>query len=169
MLSYHSCGNVRQVIYREWVPAGLFAKTIVTFIIILVLCVLSITIITGTAFQNPFWIILPASVTLFLLLLFWNYRGIKIQLNNKDLSVSYGFFNHKSVRLEDIVSCEPIKASFERYGGVGVRYGIDGSWAYTTSFGNAVKIIPRKGRPFAFSSNNPQKICNIINQKTSTT
>jgi hypothetical protein len=158
-----------QVIYREWVPAGLFVKAIVTFVIIVILCVLSITVITGAAFQNPFWIILPASVTLFLLLLFWNYRGIKIQLNNINLFVSYGVFNRRIVRLEDIVSCEPIKASFGRYGGVGVRYGIDGSWAYTTSFGNAVKIIPRKGRPFAFSSNNPQKICNIINKKKSAT
>jgi hypothetical protein len=158
---------MRQVIYREWVPAGLFVKTMVTFVIIVVLCVLSITIITGVAFQYPFWIIVSASVTLFLLLLFWNYRGIEIQLNNKDLLVSYGVFNQKSIRLEDIVSCEPIKASFGRYGGVGVRYGIDGSWAYTTSFGNAVKITPRRGRPFAFSSNNPQKICNIINQTKS--
>ena len=156
-----------QVIYREWVPAGLFVKAIVTFVIIVILCVLSTTVITGAAFQNPFWIILPASVTLFLLLLFWNYRGIKIQLNNINLFVSYGVFNRRIVRLEDIVSCEPIKASFGRYGGVGVRYGVDGSWAYTTSFGNAVKIIPRKGRPFAFSSKNPQKICNIIKQTKS--
>jgi uncharacterized membrane protein len=159
--------SVRQNTYSEWISAGLFVKTMVTFVIIVVLCVLSITVITGVAFQNPFWIIISASVTLFLLLLFWNYRGIKIQLNNKDLLVSYGVFNQKSIRLEDIVSCETIKASFGRYGGVGVRYGIDESWAYTTSFGNAVKMIPRKGRPFAFSSNNPQKICNILNQTRS--
>ena len=36
--------------------------------------------------------------------------------------------------------------------------------AYTTSFGDAVKIVPSKGRVFAFSSHDPQKICYIINQ-----
>ena len=150
--------------YHEWVSAGLFVKATVTLVIVVVLCVLSITIITGVAFQNPFWIIVSASVTLFLLLIFWNYRGIRIQLNTEKLVVNYGIFNQKAIRLADIVSCEPIQASFGRYGGIGVRYGVDGSWAYTTSFGNAVKLILQKGRPFAFSSNNPQKICNIINQ-----
>jgi len=70
----------------------------------------------------------------------------------------------EEVMLGDIVSCEPTKASFRSYGGIGVRYGTDGYWAYTTSLGNAVKIILRKGKPFVFSSNNPEKICSIINQ-----
>jgi len=83
-------------------------------------------------------------------------------MTTENLLIYYGFFNHKRIPIGDIVSCEPTKASFGRYGGIGVRYGIDGSWAYTTSFGNAVKIILRRGRPFVFSSNNPEKICNII-------
>jgi len=70
--------------------------------------------------------------------------------------------------LKDIASCETIKASFGRYGGVGVRYGFDGSLAYTTSFGNAVKIVPRKGRTFVFSSNKPEKICQIIKKEKNT-
>jgi len=68
--------------------------------------------------------------------------------------------------LQEIVSCQITKASFGRYGGIGVRYGFDGSTAYTTSFGNAVEIIPKEGRPFVFSSKNPEKICKIINAKT---
>ncbi len=156
--------SVRQNIYSEWVSAGLFVKAMVTFVIIVVLCVLSMTILAGVAFQNPFWIIVSASVTLLLLLLFLNYRGIQIQLNNKNLSVSYGIFNRKSIPLENVVSCEPTRASFRKYGGIGVRLGFDGSWAYTTSFGDAVKIILRRDRPFVFSSNNPEKICGIISQ-----
>jgi len=91
-------------------------------------------------------------------------QGYKIQLNTEELLINYGVLNRKSITLENIVSCEPTKASFRRYGGVGVRLGIDGSWAYTTSFGDAVKIILRRGRPFVFSSNNPEKICGIISQ-----
>ncbi|MGQ9529822.1 MAG: hypothetical protein ACUVQX_00310 [Candidatus Bathycorpusculaceae bacterium] len=45
------------------------------------------------------------------------------------------------------VSCKPVKASFGKYFGVGIRYGVNGSWAYTTSFGNAVEIIPKKLQP----------------------
>jgi hypothetical protein len=155
---------MKDVVYVEWVPAGTLIKALVGFFSLLSLCILLITIAVGVAIQHPFWIVAFASPLAFVLFLFWNYRGVKIQLSNKDLLVSYGVFNQKSVRLEDIVSCEPIKTSFGRYGGVGVRYGTDGSWAYTTSFGNAVKIILRKGRPFVFSSNNSEKICSIINQ-----
>jgi hypothetical protein len=56
-------------------------------------------------------------------------------------------------------------ANFGKYWGVGIRYGTDRSLAYTASFGNAVKIASKKGRPFVFSSHNPQEICNIISQQ----
>jgi len=88
-------------------------------------------------------------------------------VNNRDLIIDYGFFNHTRIPIVDVVSCKPTKASFGRYGGVGVRYGVDGSWAYTTSLGDAVKIVPRKGRPFVFSSNNPEEICGTIDQMKS--
>jgi len=136
----------------------------VGFVSLISLCVLSITIVVGVAIQNPFWIVISVSTLGFLLLLFWNYRGIQIQVADKELLINYGFFNRKHISMVDIVSCEPTKALFRKYGGVGVRFGLDGSWAYTTSFGDAVKIILRKGRPFVFSSNNPEKICSIINQ-----
>jgi uncharacterized membrane protein YdbT with pleckstrin-like domain len=155
---------MRQVVYREWVPAGLLVKILVGFVSLLTLCILLILVATGYVFQNLFWIAVPTSVLAFLALLLWNYKGIKIQLNTEELLVNYGILNRKSITLEDIVSCEPTKTSFRRYGGVGVRLGTDGSWAYTTSFGDAVKIILRRGRPFVFSSNNPEKICAIISQ-----
>jgi len=156
--------NMENLVYEEWVAVGTLMKALIGLFSLLITCILLTTIVVGVAIQHPFLIIVLSSVVAFVLLLFWNYKGIKIQVSNKKLLVNYGIFNRKSILLEDIVSCETIKASFRRYGGIGVRYGIDGSWAYTTSFGNAVKIIPRKGRPFAFSSNNPQQICGIISQ-----
>ena len=77
--------------------------------------------------------------------------------------VRYGLFDCNSFSLDKIVSCKLVKASFSRFGGVGIRFGFDGSWAYTASFGNAVEIIPKNGRTFIFSSANPQRICPIIN------
>jgi len=158
---------MKNVVYVEWVPAGALMKALVAFFSLIILCVLLITIAVGVAFENPFFIVLLVSPLAFVLFSFWNYRGLQIQVTNKELLTNYGFFNRKRILIGDIVSCEPTKASFRRYGGIGIRYGTDASWAYTTSLGNAVKIIPRRGKPFVFSSNNPEKICSIINQMKS--
>jgi len=155
---------MKDVVYVEWVPAGTLIKALVGFFSLLSLCILLITIAVGFAIRHPFLIVVLASPLALVLFLFWNYRGIRIKVNAKKLLIYYGFFNRKHIPIVDIVSCEPTKASFGRYGGIGVRYGTDGSWAYTTSLGDAVKIILQKGKPFVFSSNHPEKICSIINQ-----
>ena len=155
---------MKDVLYAEWVPAGTLIKALVGFFSLLSLCILLITIAVGVAVQHPFLIVALASPLAFVLFAFWNYRGIQIKVTTNKLSIYYGFFNRKHILIGDIASCEPTKASFGRYGGIGIRYGTDSSWAYTTSFGNAVKIVLRKGRSFVFSSNNPEKICNIISQ-----
>jgi len=155
---------LKNVVYEEWVATGTLIKALVGFFSLLSLCILLVTIAVGFAIQNPFLIVVLASPLAVVLLVFWNYRGIRIKVTAKKLLIYYGFFNRKHIPIVDIVSCEPTKASFGRYGGIGVRYGTDSSWAYTTSFGNAVRIILRRGRPFIFSSNDPEKICNIISQ-----
>ena len=155
---------MKDVLYVEWVPAGILIKALVGFFSLLSLCILLITIAVGVAIQHPFLIVALASPLVFVLFVFWNYRGIRIKVTTQRLLIYYGFFNRKRILIVDIASCEPTKASFGRYGGIGIRYGTDGSWAYTTSLGDAVKIILRKGKPFVFSSSNPEKICDIINQ-----
>jgi hypothetical protein len=153
--------------YVEWVPAGRFVKAtvfivILAMLIILVVLVVSLQLLAGEDFIGFGFFIGTLS---FILIVFMNFRGIKIQISSKKLYVRYGLFNSKSIMLDEIISCKAVKAPFSRYGGIGVRYGFDGSSAYTTSFGNAVEITPKKGRPFVFSSNNPEKICEFINKK----
>jgi hypothetical protein len=152
------------IVFSEWVPAGLVAKVLATFVSLAVLAVLLITIVTGVAFQNPFWTTVLGSILAFLLFLFWNYRGLHIRVSTTRLSVDYGIFNRRTIHLSEIVSCEPTKATFGRYGGVGVRLGLDGSWAYTTSFGQAVRIERERGRPFVFSTSDPAEVCNVVNR-----
>jgi len=89
---------------------------------------------------------------------------MQVQVSKERLSVDYGRFNHKTIQLSDIVSCEPTKASFRKYGGVGIRLGLDGSWAYTTSLSGAVRIKRMKGRIFVFSTSSSDEVCNIVNQ-----
>jgi len=158
---------MEQTDYHEWVPTGTFVKVTILAVassIVFLLLILA-------AFLHPLntegLIGFGVSVLtlMFILVLSLNFRGVKIKLSSEELVVDYGLLNHKSIRVDDIVSCNLVKASFRRFGGVGVRYGLDGSWAYTTSFGNAVEIVPKKGRTFVFSSNSPEKICQIINTK----
>ena len=158
---------MERITYHEWVPTGTFVKvTIWTVASLIVFLLLILTVFLHPLNTEGLIGFGASTLTLiFILILLLNFRGIKIQLSSEELLVDYGLFNHKSIRMNDVVSCNLVKASFRRFGGVGVRYGLDGSWAYTTSFGNAVEIVPKKGRTFVFSSNNPEKICQLMNTK----
>jgi hypothetical protein len=155
---------MKDILYSEWVPAGRFVKTIVGLVSLVALLVLVISIWVSLSIQNPSFAAVIALPLTFLLVLYGNYRGIQIIITSNELTIRYGFLNRKHIHMSNISSCEPTKANFGKYWGVGIRYGTDRSLAYTTSFGNAVKIILKKGRPFVFSSHNPQEICNVINQ-----
>jgi hypothetical protein len=158
---------MENVEYTEWVPAGALVKgsfAMVTAIVVFVSIViflfsspLEAEDIFGVSFS---WVVLAV-----LLLVFWNYRGLRIQIKEDKLFVDYGRFDKKSFALTDIVNCKKTK-SFGRYLGVGVRYGLDGSLAYTTSLGSAVEVTSRIGRVFVFSSKEPDKVCEIINSRT---
>lgn len=154
-------------VYREWVPAGVLNKVLMTiFSVIVVFGTLFMVLLVDLSVEDLYGFIVAWGVLAVVLFLFWNYRGLEIKINRDQLSINYGIFNKKSIKLKEIISCQITKASFGRYGGSGVRYGFDGSTAYTTSFGNAVEIVPREGRTFVFSSKSPEKICEIINART---
>ena len=152
-----------EILYEEWVPAGRVVK-IVMFSVILLISSIGIIISAFMPKELMFISIIFGVVSLFILLLYWNFRGLRITLTRHQLDVEYGIFNHKKILLEKISECETTKANFKKYGGIGIRFGLDGSWAYTTDFGEAVKLVFQKGRPFVFSTRNPQKICNLINE-----
>jgi hypothetical protein len=153
--------------YSEWVPTGALVKSLfVGFSAYIVIFTLAIFLFTEVSLDTVYGLVFGWGILAFLLFLFWNYRGLKIQVSSKELSVAYGLFNRKSFLLKDIVSCKKTKASFGRYWGVGVRYGSDGSVAYTTSFGDAVEVAPKAGRVFVFSSKKPYEVCEVIKRNT---
>lgn len=152
-----------EIVYTEWVPAGKFVKAVILFAFLLIL---SLSIIIPVIISEELWFvgIISGVVSLLIFLFYLNYRGLKINLTSNQLEVSYGIFNHKRIPLIKITSCNITKAHFRIYGGVGIRFGLDGSWAYNTDFGEAVKLTFQSGRPFLFSTRNPQKICNLIHE-----
>ncbi len=166
MIKIIKVNNIRkndEILYAEWVPAGKFIKVLVLFVCLLIFS--SGIIITAFKPQElTFLGIICGVVSLLIFLIYWNYRGLKITLTKNQLDVEYGIFNHKKIPIKKITRCEITKANFRIYWGVGIRLGTDGSWAYNTDFGEAVKLTFQDGRPFVFSTRNPQEICNLINK-----
>jgi len=161
--------DMEDVGYSEWVPTGALVRSLfVGFSAYIVLFTLAIFLFTEVSFDTVYGLVFGWGILAFLLFLFWNYRGLKIQISSKELFVVYGLFNRKSFLLTDIVACNKTKASFGRYWGVGVRYGSDGSVAYTTSFGDAVEVAPSRGRMFVISSKRPDEVCEVIKRSTQT-
>ncbi len=159
---------MENVEYNEWVPAGTLVKSLFSFVILIIIVVTFAILIFSKEFliEDILGISFAWVVLAILALVFWNYRGLQIKINDTNLSVNYGRFDKKSFLLKDITSCKTTKA-FGRYLGVGVRVGFDGSLAYTTSFASAVEVTPKVGRVFVFSSNNPQRVCEIYKPKKS--
>ena len=98
-----------------------------------------------------------------LILVYLVFMRLDISIDPERIEVRFGIIR-KTIPIEEIVSCEPTHAGFKVYGGVGIRYGIDGSMAFTTSFGDAVKIRRRRGRSFIFSTNRPFEVLEHINK-----
>jgi hypothetical protein len=151
--------------YSEWVPAGTLVKGLFAMVsLIIVVVTFAVFFFSeGLLAEDILGVSMSWAILAILLLVFYNYRGLKIKINDERLTVEYGRFDKKSFLLKDITSCKKTK-SFGRYLGAGVRAGLDGSIAYTTSFAIAVEVTPKEGRVFVFSSKNPERVCEIINQ-----
>ena len=163
MISKSITKNTDNLLYSEWVPVGKFVK--ITIFLVSFFIIFMVIIISALEPQVMIsLLIMLGGVCGFILFMYWNYRGLQITLTKNQVEVKYGIFNHKIIPLKKIMSCETTKATFKKYGGVGIRLGLDGSWAYNTDFGDAVKLTYQNGRPFIFSTRNPQKICNLINE-----
>jgi hypothetical protein len=152
--------------YSEWVPAGALVKGLFAMVSLIIVFVTFAVFFFSEEFlvEDILGVSVSWGVLAILLLVFYNYHGLNIKINDESLTVQFGRFDKKSFLRKDISSCKKTK-SFGRYLGVGVRAGLDGSIAYTTSFASGVEVTPKNGRVFVFSSKNPERICEIINQK----
>jgi len=151
--------------YTEWVPMGKLVKGLVLMVFSLEIFISAILqYFEGIIVESLIGVGLAWSILALIGFLFWNYRGISVEISNGRLTVVYGMFNKKSFALDEITYCRRTKANLGRYFGIGIRYGTDGSVAYTTSFGDAVEVAPKEGRMFVFSSKKPDQICQTINR-----
>ncbi|UCC20876.1 MAG: hypothetical protein JSV62_06245 [Promethearchaeota archaeon] len=156
--------KIDEILYEEWVQAGSFVKIIILLVCLLIF-ILGIIISIFMPEELAFLWIISGFVSIFIFLMYWNFRRLKIIITNTQIEVRYGIFNHKRIPLINITNCDITKARFKTYGGLGIRLGLDGSSAYNTDFGEAVKLYFQSGRPFLFSTRNPQRICKLIKEK----
>ena len=94
-------------------------------------------------------------------LLYLNFSRLVIRIDSNRIEVAYGIIR-KTIAIREITSCETSTAGFWVYGGVGIRLGVDGALAFTTSFGNAVRITRKTGRPFVFSTKRPDEVAKLV-------
>ena len=156
---------MENVEYTEWIPMGNIVKGLVAMFFSLEITISAIILyFGGFTVGSLIGLALACSVLALIIFLFWNYRGISIEISNGRLTVDYGLFNKKSFLLDEITYCKSTKSNLGRYFGIGIRYGRDGSVAFTTSFGKAVEVGPKEGRVFVFSSKKPDRVCETINR-----
>ncbi len=151
--------------YTEWVPMGKLVKGLVLMVFSLEIFISGVILyFEGLTVESLIGVGLAWSILALIGFLFWNYRGISVEIGNGRLTVVYGMFNKKSFALDELTYCKGTKANLGRYFGIGIRYGTDGSVAYTTSFGDAVEVAPKERRVFVFSSKKPDQVCQTINR-----
>ncbi len=150
------------VVYRErhWLSPW------ISFLVAVLIAALTFVAVAqgvyGIAFGNgraPIWVLLGFDTVFFLVLV--NFLTLTIEVTQETVKVSYGVIR-KSIRIREITRATPVRAGFRIYGGMGVRIGADDSLAFTTSMGDAVRIIRKKGRPIVFSSRKSGMLSTLI-------
>jgi hypothetical protein len=99
-------------------------------------------------------------------LMWTNFITLRVTVTSKALHVQYGLFGPR-IPIEDIVSVKAGKYNWLKYGGKGIRFGLDGSTAYNM-FGDkseGVEVTYKKGRgtrTVLVSAADPQGLANAI-------
>lgn len=149
--------------YRERLWVSWWISLLFVALISFLSLVLAVQTILGIPLgSKPAPNVLLLGFDVFFIILYLGFSRLDIEIDSNRIKVTYGIIR-RTIVVREIAPCETSTAGFWVYGGVGIRLGSDGSLAFTTSFGNAVKIIRKSGRPFVFSSSRPNDLVELIN------
>jgi hypothetical protein len=96
--------------------------------------------------------------------LYLNLRTLRIRVTESQLRVAFGVIG-TSIPLSEVLLVEAEKPSFWRYGGLGIRWGWDGSVGYLMNYGEAVRVTRRRGRAILFSTRSPTEAVAVIEDR----
>ena len=103
-------------------------------------------------------------VVLLLIFLYYSLRTLRIRVTEGELSVSFGVIG-TSIPLSEVLRVETEKPSFWRYGGMGIRWGWDGSVGYLMNYSDAVRVTRSRGRAILFSTRHPDEVAAVIEDR----
>jgi hypothetical protein len=103
-------------------------------------------------------------------ILMLNFTKLRVSIFPSVMRIGFGVIRY-SVRRSNVAGCYRDRASGMSYGGWGIRIArIDGKWrlGYTVIGASRVVLQLTEGRfsEFAFSTNEPDRICEIVKQVT---
>lgn len=102
------------------------------------------------------------AIELFLIIIFWNFRKLRIIVTDEFLEFGFGIFS-KRFKRKEIISCKPFEVRFGDYFGIGIRWGFNNTVLYNTRFGKAVRIkVKGHQRDFVVTTDYPKKFCNVL-------
>jgi hypothetical protein len=149
-----------KIIYREELDLGIYFDLLIAGSIIL----------TSYLSLKPYRTndpprILFILITLIIILVFVIFKKLEITIKGEEVQVGFNLINSK-IKFSEMSKVELVKPPFWRYGGYGLRLGLDGSIGYITSYNKGLRITRIKGRDIFFSTNHPEELLSIINEKT---
>ena len=102
-----------------------------------------------------------------------NFRNLNIKMTPRYISVGYGIFKH-NIPWENVEDCYLDEVSTAKYGGWGIRIGkIKGKWRLVYNVIGAPRVVlslnKGKFKELVFSTDHPQKVIEIVNQKVGET
>jgi len=112
---------------------------------------------------------IPAGIGALVLVVAWLlFSVLRISVTRDEVYVQYGLFGPK-IAVRDIERCAAVDYDWKRYGGWGIRVGMDGTTAYNMvgDKGRAVEIAYRKGaktKKVLVASPDPERLAAAINQ-----
>ena len=93
----------------------------------------------------PFWIAGMGLLGLAFFVLAVMLGVLRFVVTERAVHAKYGLWG-PTIPLETIVACKVVDYDWLKYGGWGIRRGLDGSWAYVPGSGSVVEITYRGGK-----------------------
>ena len=90
------------------------------------------------------------------------FARFTVGVNPTQITLRFGAVA-KKIPMREVTGASAAEAKAGNYGGIGIRYGADGTVAYIRSFGPAVKLTRKEGRPLLFSTYNALEVSRLIN------
>jgi hypothetical protein len=123
---------------------------------------LAIGLVPGIIFGGWWWLFsLYIAITFGIIIgFFW----MKVQLFKEKLVVRFGYIYRKNIEVDKIQDCAPFKMEHpvRKYGGWGIRKGVDGTFALTQAFINEAIKLETIDETFIISSRKAEDLCQAI-------